>query len=330
MTADWVTLKVRMISPEILNTCSFSSQFALSSNSRPRVDASIEAAMSSANSPAYSSVCPYAWCSLKYPYVLLSAGMAHPIEDAISRRISFDASRAMTQNAMLPGAMSFTPSSFGMILHLGGKMLDTWTRLSFSMPASLSASSNERSSSRWLPTPFVKNTRVGTRLKPAFVRSATTVACGSTVAFAVEFVSVVRFILSVSSLTLGPYRLRARPDEESGSALSSRMVTTQRRVSRLATFAGKARATKRWILSRSPVMSTATVYRVSISLSSFAGPMTRTESGSTSGSPETTYPEAGRPTTRARPSRLRVALGAPARLTLRGPRTSVTETSRAG
>ena len=64
-TADCVTLKVRTISLEILNTCSFSSQLAFSSNSRPSVDASMEAAMSSAKSPAYSSVSPYAWCSLK-------------------------------------------------------------------------------------------------------------------------------------------------------------------------------------------------------------------------------------------------------------------------
>jgi len=35
-------------------------------------------------------------------------------------RQTFEASRAITQNAMLPGALSFTPSSLGMILHLGG------------------------------------------------------------------------------------------------------------------------------------------------------------------------------------------------------------------
>src|SRR5512140_2356285 len=46
-------------------------------------------------------------------------------------------------------------------------MLDTWTRFSFSMPASLSASSNDRSSSRWLPTPFVKKIFVGTSERPA-------------------------------------------------------------------------------------------------------------------------------------------------------------------
>ena len=41
------------------------------------------------------------------------------------RRISFVAIRAMTQKAMLPGAMSLIPSSFGMILQFGGKMLET-------------------------------------------------------------------------------------------------------------------------------------------------------------------------------------------------------------
>src|SRR3990170_6322195 len=41
-------------------------------------------------------------------------------------------------------------------------MLDTWTRLHFSIFASRSASSKERSSSLWVPTPFVKNSLFGT------------------------------------------------------------------------------------------------------------------------------------------------------------------------
>src|SRR5438874_4647748 len=142
--------------------------------------------------------------------------MAQPIEEAMRRRISLEARRAMTQKAMLPGAMSFTPSSLGMILHFGGKMLETCTRLSFSIPASLSASSKDRSSSRWLPTPFVKNTRVGTRLKPPLLRSATMVEPWSMDAALGGFGSVVLFIvLGLLSLCLLSYRVRARSDEES-------------------------------------------------------------------------------------------------------------------
>jgi len=56
------------------------------------------------------------------------------------------------------------PSFFGRILQPGGKILETCTRLHFSMPASLSASSYERNSSLCVPTPLVKNTFVGTNL----------------------------------------------------------------------------------------------------------------------------------------------------------------------
>ena len=64
----------------------------------------------------------------------------------------------------MPGMSSFIPSFFGRILQPGGKMLETCTRLHFSMPASLRASSYERSSSLCVPTPLVKNTFVGTNL----------------------------------------------------------------------------------------------------------------------------------------------------------------------
>src|SRR5207245_1656508 len=46
--------------------------------------------------------------------------------------------------------------------HLGGKMLDTRTRLQAAMPADRNASSNEVSFSRCLPTPLVKNISFGT------------------------------------------------------------------------------------------------------------------------------------------------------------------------
>ena len=45
---------------------------------------------------------------------------------------------------------------------LGGKMLDTRTRLQAAMPADRSASSNEVSFSRCFPTPLVKNISFGT------------------------------------------------------------------------------------------------------------------------------------------------------------------------
>ena len=47
-TADWVTLRVTTIFPEIFQSWRFSSHDWLSSNSTPRVEASIEAARSSA------------------------------------------------------------------------------------------------------------------------------------------------------------------------------------------------------------------------------------------------------------------------------------------
>jgi hypothetical protein len=64
----------------------------------------------------------------------------------------------------MPGISSFMLSFLGRILQPGGKILDTCTRLHFSMPASLRASSYERSSSLCVPTPLVKNTFVGTNL----------------------------------------------------------------------------------------------------------------------------------------------------------------------
>ena len=46
--------------------------------------------------------------------------------------------------------------------HLGGKMLETRTRLQAAIPAERSASSKEVSFSRCFPTPLVKNISLGT------------------------------------------------------------------------------------------------------------------------------------------------------------------------
>src|SRR6058998_685694 len=46
--------------------------------------------------------------------------------------------------------------------HLGGKMLETRTRLQAAMPAERSASSKDVSFSRCFPTPLVKNISLGT------------------------------------------------------------------------------------------------------------------------------------------------------------------------
>src|SRR5262245_59747600 len=66
--ADCVMLEVRTILPDILNSCSRSSQSESGLNSIPRVVASMLAARSSAYSPAFSSVSPKEWCSERYPY----------------------------------------------------------------------------------------------------------------------------------------------------------------------------------------------------------------------------------------------------------------------
>src|SRR3989304_8569440 len=72
--------------------------------------------------------------------------------------------RPMTAKTISPGVRHFRPPSLLMILLLGGKMLDTWTRLYFSIPASRRASSNDVSCSLCLPTPLVKNTFDGTNM----------------------------------------------------------------------------------------------------------------------------------------------------------------------
>src|SRR3989339_490044 len=97
-----------------------------------------------------------------YPYWDPSAGTATPIEDATILFGSFVEFLDMTRNTTCPGCSSLSPSSLETILHPGGRMLETDTRLNFSIPASLSAISKDWSSCLCLPTPLVLNISLGT------------------------------------------------------------------------------------------------------------------------------------------------------------------------
>src|SRR5579864_3238171 len=68
----------------------------------------------------------------------------------------------MTTKVTWPGSRRFIPWVRDRMRHLGGKMLETRTRLHAAMPADRSASSNDVSFSRCLPTPLVKNISLGT------------------------------------------------------------------------------------------------------------------------------------------------------------------------
>ncbi|KKG01966.1 hypothetical protein DU80_03550 [Methanosarcina mazei] len=52
---------------------------------------------------------------------------------------------------------------------MGGRILDTLTRLYFSILASLSASSKDANLSLWTPVPFVKNAFLGIIFTPYFL-----------------------------------------------------------------------------------------------------------------------------------------------------------------
>src|SRR6266576_3675389 len=80
----------------------------------------------------------------------------------MSRCGSRVAASDMTTKVTCPGSRRFMPAPRDRIRQFGGKMLDTRTRLQAAMPADLSASSNEVSFSRCLPTPLVKNISFGT------------------------------------------------------------------------------------------------------------------------------------------------------------------------
>src|SRR5436190_1240252 len=88
--------------------------------------------------------------------------MATPTVAAIRRCGSRVAASDMTTKVTWPGSSRFMPCVRDRMRHLGGKMLDTRTRLQAAMPAERSASSNDVSFSRCLPTPFVKNISFGT------------------------------------------------------------------------------------------------------------------------------------------------------------------------
>src|SRR5208337_5605541 len=65
---------------------------------------------------------------------------------------------------MAPGVNCFSPCVLEIILQRGGNMLDTCTKLHFSIPASRKARSKECNSSLCVPTPLVKNIFLGTKL----------------------------------------------------------------------------------------------------------------------------------------------------------------------
>jgi hypothetical protein len=69
---------------------------------------------------------------------------------------------AITQNVIPPGISCFNPSDREICLQFGGNILDTYTRLHFSIPAFLKASSKDARRSLWTPTPLVKKIFVGT------------------------------------------------------------------------------------------------------------------------------------------------------------------------
>src|SRR3954467_3988612 len=89
--------------------------------------------------------------------------MATPTVAAIRRCGSRVAASDITTKVTCPGSSRLAPWARDRILHFGGKMLDTRTRLHAAMPAERSASSNEVSFSRCFPTPLVKNISFGTK-----------------------------------------------------------------------------------------------------------------------------------------------------------------------
>src|SRR6184192_2797118 len=88
--------------------------------------------------------------------------MATPTVAASNRCGSRVAASDITTKVTWPGSSRFMPWVRERMRHLGGKMLETRTRLQAAIPADRSASSNEVSFSRCLPTPLVKNISLGT------------------------------------------------------------------------------------------------------------------------------------------------------------------------
>jgi len=99
-----------------------------------------------------------------YPYVCLSSGIAHPIDADINLFGSLLQHLLNTQKVIEPGNNFLRPFDLEIILQPGGKILDTVTKLHFSIPASLNALSNDCNSSLCDPTPFVKNISLGVKI----------------------------------------------------------------------------------------------------------------------------------------------------------------------
>src|SRR5207249_5907808 len=97
-----------------------------------------------------------------YLLVAGSGGIARPAVVVIRRCGSRVAASDMTTKVTWSGSSSFIPCPRDRMRQLGGKILDTRTRLQAAMPADRSASSNEVSFSRCFPTPLVKNISFGT------------------------------------------------------------------------------------------------------------------------------------------------------------------------
>src|ERR1044071_3892816 len=89
--------------------------------------------------------------------------MATPTVAAISRCGSRVAASDITTKVTCPGSRRFMPWERESSRHLGGKMLDTRTRLQAAMPAERRASSNDVSFSRSFPAPLVNNISLGTK-----------------------------------------------------------------------------------------------------------------------------------------------------------------------
>ena len=89
--------------------------------------------------------------------------MATPTVAAMRRCGSCVAASDMTTKVTCPGFNRSIPSSRGRMRQPGGKMLDTRTTLQAAMPAERNAISNEVSFSRWVPTPLVKKSSLGTK-----------------------------------------------------------------------------------------------------------------------------------------------------------------------
>ncbi len=135
-SADWVTLKVRTILPLILYC------FSRSSHAVFGVEVHSQRRRQHGRGEIFS-VLSRLFVGFAERMVLGevavrddSAGWATPMDAATRRFGSFVAFLAITANVICPGCRSLSPSSVGIRLQPGGKMLETVTRLHFSILAS--------------------------------------------------------------------------------------------------------------------------------------------------------------------------------------------------